>query len=996
MGDTETMEKTWEYFKEHKLQERLQEAVQSVVNANAPAPMLRFSEYFAKLHEESEESTPADYFDPEALLESVEQGWIAPLKGSWLIALHDSKGRLKRRQDLPPEAFWTAAELREIVEKIQIYQDDAHGEIDWGLLFVALSYRWLGKYHPDRWEDNKGHVLENFHLGIVAEAARLYLRKGDAWGSPLTAVFEKAGLKQAPDFAIFWDYCSLYQVDPTDGKRTAEEEASFRRGLKASNIWYGHERSVCWMQTSLPSGFAECSAVAPLAATYFDSGWCFVEAAISSVLTMGRRRLNLAKRTAEVACYGGGWVPEAKLESVCAEGREPPMLPDALHSLLQTRLKFTNGNDSGVVSRLYRTFFSSVESSATRLDFRGVGWGDTEVTKLLKVLRSSSAASHGSPPFALLTDLDLSENSLTEASVSLLAEYVRTPPAGCKPLERLSITGTPGMYEAAQPQLSRQKSTIVDGQSAEELASAVLERSASLPLCCRSRSRRSRPPFRPLRAFGPVCVEELRANTLAELDLHSKGLGPAEGLVLGGLLKTASTSLTTLVLSYNPIRDVGAREIAKSLETHAALATLDLTMCGLSAEGAACLATGLETASSNLKTLALSRNEGIGDEGAKVLGRSLRTNRALETLLLSKCGIGDTGATALAEGLRANVKAAGRLKACVLWRNTDVSGKAWSTDAEEQLRDAVKERPGFKLVLPTGATGMPTKVVVLTGATGAIGKAIARDLQSDSTNPTVSHLVLIVLDEAEGERVAGPLRGNALKVDVLVADLSRMDSIAKCAKTIRETYAQVDVLMNVAAAAPKTLQIVDGLETQFATNVLGGFVLMRELLPMMSSGGRVVQMASELANGLELADLHSPQKVVDQFKNEYDVVKVYAKCKQAVRMLVAEAARPGRGFAEKGVIVTSCHPGIVTSTLLSSLGFQYGIHSPSAAAQTPIKLALAPPEGLDLELDKHSGTYWVDKKQVPAAVDRVTAHNADACAALWQACEQLAKEHLGV
>ena len=87
-------------------------------------------------------------------------------------------------------------------------------------------------------------MLENFHLGIVAEAARLYLRKGDAWGSPLTAVFEKAGLKQAPDFAIFWDYCSLYQVDPTDGKRTAEEEASFRRGLKASNIWYGHERSV--------------------------------------------------------------------------------------------------------------------------------------------------------------------------------------------------------------------------------------------------------------------------------------------------------------------------------------------------------------------------------------------------------------------------------------------------------------------------------------------------------------------------------------------------------------------------------------------------------------------------------------------------------------------------------------------------------------------------------------------------------------------------------
>ena len=54
------------------------------------------------------------YFDVDALLESVESGAIAPLKGRWLVQLHKDGGKLKRRQDLPPEAFITLDELRAI------------------------------------------------------------------------------------------------------------------------------------------------------------------------------------------------------------------------------------------------------------------------------------------------------------------------------------------------------------------------------------------------------------------------------------------------------------------------------------------------------------------------------------------------------------------------------------------------------------------------------------------------------------------------------------------------------------------------------------------------------------------------------------------------------------------------------------------------------------------------------------------------------------------
>ena len=77
--------------------------------------------------------TPAPrppHFGPEALLASVESGAIAPLRGRWLVDWEARNGRVQRRQDLPPEAFFSAKKLRRLVEAL--------GD-DYGLLFVGLS-----------------------------------------------------------------------------------------------------------------------------------------------------------------------------------------------------------------------------------------------------------------------------------------------------------------------------------------------------------------------------------------------------------------------------------------------------------------------------------------------------------------------------------------------------------------------------------------------------------------------------------------------------------------------------------------------------------------------------------------------------------------------------------------------------------------------------------------------------------------------------------------
>ena len=87
---------------------------------------------------------------------------IGAVRGSYIVKLMEEGGRVKRRQDLPPEAFFTAAELLRLVLAL--------GE-DWGLLFVALSYRWLLPYTQG------GPDPDAFQLNKVAALMELYLSK---------------------------------------------------------------------------------------------------------------------------------------------------------------------------------------------------------------------------------------------------------------------------------------------------------------------------------------------------------------------------------------------------------------------------------------------------------------------------------------------------------------------------------------------------------------------------------------------------------------------------------------------------------------------------------------------------------------------------------------------------------------------------------------------------------------------------------------------------
>jgi NAD(P)-dependent dehydrogenase (short-subunit alcohol dehydrogenase family) len=222
-----------------------------------------------------------------------------------------------------------------------------------------------------------------------------------------------------------------------------------------------------------------------------------------------------------------------------------------------------------------------------------------------------------------------------------------------------------------------------------------------------------------------------------------------------------------------------------------------------------------------------------------------------------------------------------------------------------------------------------TKVFLVTGATGAIGKAIARQL----ANIQDSKVVLVCRDQQKAVLTVNEitsLTGNS-EVSYELADLSRYEQIHNLAQ---RWQGPLHVLINNAACTPRSRQETpEGIEMQFATNVLGYYWLIDEFMEILkaSAPARVVNVASYWAGGLDLNDLEFTRR-------SYDNDQAYRQSKQADRMLNA-------AFSEKlepfHIAVNACHPGDVNSTLSNNLGFG-GHETPDQGADTPVWLATHP------------------------------------------------------
>lgn len=188
------------------------------------------------------------------------------------------------------------------------------------------------------------------------------------------------------------------------------------------------------------------------------------------------------------------------------------------------------------------------------------------------------------------------------------------------------------------------------------------------------------------------------------------------------------------------------------------------------------------------------------------------------------------------------------------------------------------------------------KVVLLTGATGGLGRATAARLAEEG-----ARLVLTDLDEQACKALAGELGGPGRHM-IARLDVSQEAQWTEVAAAVRREHGRLDGLVNnagigsIATVEEETLEQWDAVMSVDSTGVWLG---MKHLGPLIatSGGGSIVNLSSVLGTVGGLGNSAA-----------------YHAAKGAVRTLTKNAALH---WATTGVRVNSLHPGFIgTAELL--------------------------------------------------------------------------------
>jgi NAD(P)-dependent dehydrogenase (short-subunit alcohol dehydrogenase family) len=277
---------------------------------------------------------------------------------------------------------------------------------------------------------------------------------------------------------------------------------------------------------------------------------------------------------------------------------------------------------------------------------------------------------------------------------------------------------------------------------------------------------------------------------------------------------------------------------------------------------------------------------------------------------------------------------------------------------------------------------MKGKTVVITGANQGIGKATAVGLARLG-----ARLVLICRNPDKARAAVADIKAEAgsSEVELLLADLSSQAEVRRVAGEVDQACSRIDVLINNAGVlVPTRLLTVDGIETTFATNHLGYFLLTELLLPKLraSAPARIINVASTAHQraSIDWDDIGHARS--------YRQFTAYGQSKLANILFTYELARRLEG---SGVTVNCLHPGVVRT----GFGHTYGglislavrIASPffisaDAGAETSIYLASSP------EVVGVSGKYFVKRKQKRS---NAASYDTAAAARLWTLSEELTR-----
>jgi NAD(P)-dependent dehydrogenase (short-subunit alcohol dehydrogenase family) len=270
---------------------------------------------------------------------------------------------------------------------------------------------------------------------------------------------------------------------------------------------------------------------------------------------------------------------------------------------------------------------------------------------------------------------------------------------------------------------------------------------------------------------------------------------------------------------------------------------------------------------------------------------------------------------------------------------------------------------------------MRGKIVMVTGANAGMGKEISLGLARMGAT-----LVMVSRDRERGQAAVADVEqqtGNG-DVELLVADLSSQQSIRNLVKEFVGRHDRLNVLINNAGVSlPKRQETADGLDTVFATNHLGPFLLTNLLLPLLTAGApaRIVTVSSG-AQAMGKIDFDDLQSV-----RSYNEIRVYNQSKLANVVFTYELARR---IAGTGVTANAVEPGFVKTNL--KVPFPFSVFSfmrgkAADGAKPTVFLGSSPEvEGVNGKFFNSKGTATKSSK---------ISYDGGMASRLWQVSEEL-------
>jgi NAD(P)-dependent dehydrogenase (short-subunit alcohol dehydrogenase family) len=239
-------------------------------------------------------------------------------------------------------------------------------------------------------------------------------------------------------------------------------------------------------------------------------------------------------------------------------------------------------------------------------------------------------------------------------------------------------------------------------------------------------------------------------------------------------------------------------------------------------------------------------------------------------------------------------------------------------------------------------------VILITGATDGLGRGLANALAGEGHTILVHGRSRERVDETLAELPGQGHRG-------YLADLSSLEQVHRLAAEVNENEERLDVLVNNAGIGfdGEREESADGVELRFAVNYLAGYVLTKELLPLLerSKPARIVNVSSA---GQQAIDFDDPM-----LERGYSGWRAYMQSKLAQILFTFDQAER----LPDGVTVTALHPATFMPTKM--------VPSPTSTLEEGVEATRRLVD--DPGLEGVSGAYFNGQREAdadPQAYDR--------------------------